>query len=55
MCRKKYHNILDCRDNFREMLTMCENLEHNVQELHENMATLNSSYIERIVTEIDKI
>ncbi len=51
--RRKYHNILDCRDNFRDMLTMCDQLSVNVDAIHHSMSVLNSDYIDRILTEIE--
>jgi hypothetical protein len=46
---------LQCRENFSAMLDACDHVHTNVESLHENMQTLNSQYLDRIITEIDML
>lgn len=46
---------MQCRENFEEMLTVCDTLQKNVDILHEGMQTLGSQYIEKIVSAVEEM
>ncbi|CDW87615.1 UNKNOWN [Stylonychia lemnae] len=49
---KKYHNILQCKDNFQEMIDACDKAQSNISVMHETMNSLNFDYLGQIQQKI---